>query len=261
MLKIPNLINAVFANVRALLILFLTLLLCFYIAWMANAQLGYGYSWLYELYNIEEHIDQYGPQNRFRNSFALTSPDEHKALFQQIVHSVHDNGNGLEKIVYTAGGHTRSLLHKAEIVHLQDVANLINHLHVIAVVSGFALVLLWISYRKSSTSNQASKKGIIGVLVGVLFGIGLLFVIVGSKNIFYQMHVWIFPEDHQWFFYYQDSLMSTLMKAPDLFAGIAIQIVILGLMIFMTLVAIFLKKSRSIKNKEAKKLNLRKRAN
>jgi hypothetical protein len=46
------------------------------------------------------------------------------------------------------------------------------------------------------------------------------------------MHILVFPDDHQWFFYYQDSLMSTLMKAPDLFAGIAIQIVLVGLVLY-----------------------------
>jgi hypothetical protein len=46
------------------------------------------------------------------------------------------------------------------------------------------------------------------------------------------MHIFVFPDNHQWFFYYQDSLMSTLMKAPDLFAGIAIQIVLVGLILY-----------------------------
>mgnify|MGYP007022672661 CR=1 FL=1 len=36
----------------------------------------------------------------------------------------------------------------------------------------------------------------------------------------------------QWFFYYQESLMSTLMKAPDLFAGIAVQIALLAVIIY-----------------------------
>jgi len=51
------------------------------------------------------------------------------------------------------------------------------------------------------------------------------------------LHVLIFPADHQWFFYYQDSLMSTLMKAPDLFAGIAVQIVLLALALYVFILA------------------------
>jgi hypothetical protein len=46
-------------------------------------------------------------------------------------------------------------------------------------------------------------------------------LIAGPTQVFYQFHLWIFPADHQWFFYWQDSLMSTLMKAPVLFGGIA----------------------------------------
>ena len=42
---------------------------------------------------------------------------------------------------------------------------------------------------------------------------------------FYQFHIWLFPADHEWFFYWQDSLMSTLMKAPVLFGGIAVVLV------------------------------------
>lgn len=245
MFKISNALTTIFVNVRALLILLLSFLLCLYVSWMANAQLGYGYSWLYDLYQIEEHIDQFGPQNRFRKNFELTSPAEHKALFQQIAHSVHNDGRGLKEITYTAGGYTRPLLHRSEIIHLQDVAILINKIHIMAIISGVGFILLWLSYLKFYTKNQASKKGVVAVLVGALITISLIFVVVGSKNIFYQMHVWIFPDNHQWFFYYQDSLMSTLMKAPDLFAGMAIQIVLLAVMLFMLLLVMYLNTSRS----------------
>ena len=43
------------------------------------------------------------------------------------------------------------------------------------------------------------------------------------------MHEWVFPAEHQWFFYYQESLMTVLMKAPDLFGAIAILIAVLGI--------------------------------
>jgi hypothetical protein len=49
------------------------------------------------------------------------------------------------------------------------------------------------------------------------------------------MHVWVFPADHQWFFYYQDSLMSTLMKAPYLFGYIAVALVALAT-VFLALI-------------------------
>ena len=46
-------------------------------------------------------------------------------------------------------------------------------------------------------------------------------IAVGAKQVFYTAHTLIFPAGHQWFFYYEESLMTMLMKAPDLFAAIA----------------------------------------
>jgi hypothetical protein len=69
---------------------------------------------------------------------------------------------------------------------------------------------------------------------------------LGAKKVFYQLHVWIFPEGHQWFFYYQESLMSTLMKAPDLFAGIGIAIFLGAILLFvLMLLALYFLKWRS----------------
>jgi hypothetical protein len=79
---------------------------------------------------------------------------------------------------------------------------------------------------------QASAVGLFSIFALLLILMTAAFMIWGAKAIFYQMHILVFPDDHQWFFYYQDSLMSTLMKAPDLFAGIAIQIVLVGLVLY-----------------------------
>ena len=44
---------------------------------------------------------------------------------------------------------------------------------------------------------------------------------IGPKAVFYQLHVWIFPGRESVVLLLQDSLMSTLMKAPPyLFGGI-----------------------------------------
>jgi hypothetical protein len=45
------------------------------------------------------------------------------------------------------------------------------------------------------------------------------------------LHTVVFPADHQWFFYYKDSLMASLMKAPDIFAAIAAQLLVVALLI------------------------------
>ena len=61
--------------------------------------------------------------------------------------------------------------------------------------------------------------------------------IIGPQKTFYQLHEWAFTEKAQWFFYYQDSLMTTLM--PEIvFADIAVLLgtVTIALWFFITLV-------------------------
>jgi hypothetical protein len=231
-------------NSRVFSLLILALILSLYGGWVVNAKLGYGYAWLYGFYETEQHIARYAPQNKFRQGFETTSVAKHKKVFQQIVDSVHANGEGLAGISYQYSGQTLLLLHEAERIHLQDVANLINTIHRLA----FCCLLVFIAcflgeYRhqcksnsknksKRQTQEQASALGLLSIFALLLILITAAFFIWGAKAIFYQMHILVFPDNHQWFFYYQDSLMSTLMKAPDLFAGIAIQIVLVGLILY-----------------------------
>tara|TARA_B100001063_G_C16727622_1_gene537369 strand:- start:458 stop:1228 length:771 start_codon:yes stop_codon:yes gene_type:complete len=221
-------------NLRAFLLLLLGFILALYAGWMITASFGYGYSYWYGFYDSEQHIALYAPQNKYRQGFEITTESDHKALFQKIVESVHDDGKGLEDIHYVYKGAEIPFLHNAEIVHLQDVANLINQLHVISITLLFMFLVLYVWHLRSlhQTGNLISAKNqfaIVSILSGVIVVIFLMF---GAKEIFYQMHILIFPDDHQWFFYYQDSLMSTLMKAPDLFAGIAIQILLTAFVLF-----------------------------
>jgi uncharacterized membrane protein len=225
-------------NSRVFCLLMLALILSLYGGWMVNAKLGYGYAWLYGFYETEQHIARYAPQNKFRQGFETTSVDEHKKVFQQIVDSVHANGEGLADISYEYSGQTLSLLHEAERIHLQDVANLINALHKLALGCLLVFIACFVGEyrhqckRKGQTQEQASALGLLSIFLLLLILMTATFFIWGAKAIFYQMHILVFPDDHQWFFYYQDSLMSTLMKAPDLFAGIAIQIVLVGLVFY-----------------------------
>jgi hypothetical protein len=233
-------INKILINGRVFSLLLLALMLSLYGGWMVNAKLGYGYSWLYGFYETEQHIARYAPQNRFRQGFETLSEVEHKKAFQQIVDSVHSSGEGLADIRYEYAGQGVPLLHEAERIHLQDVANLINVIHVLVscCLLLFIACLAWeYRYRCNSFNNikapaRASATGLLAIFGLLLTLIMLAFLIWGAKAIFYQMHILVFPDDHQWFFYYQDSLMSTLMKAPDLFAGIAIQIVLVGLVFY-----------------------------
>jgi len=245
MKTVSNLAGQVLANVRVFLIVVLSVVLAVYAAWMVNAQLGYGYSWLYHAYDTDQHIAKYAPQNRFRKGFEKTLIVDHKAYFQSIVDSVHDDGKGLADIQYQFSGEGIPLLHQAEVIHLQDVANLINMLHKLAV----AIFLLWLLLvvwqvflmRKRLDYVHHSALGLASVLAILIILALVAFMVWGAKAIFYQLHIMIFPADHQWFFYYQDSLMSTLMKAPDLFAGIAMQILGLSVVIFIVMGLVFKK--------------------
>jgi len=105
------------------------------------------------------------------------------------------------------------------------------------------LLIFWQVFliRKRVSYVRHSALGLVSVLTMLIMITLVVFMVWGAKAIFYQLHIMIFPTDHQWFFYYQDSLMSTLMKAPDLFAGIAMQILGLSVVIFIVVGLVFKK--------------------
>ncbi len=199
--------------------------------WMLHKPVDYGYGFWYDQMEIDQHIERYGPKNRYIRGFHHLTRDDHLALFGGIVDAVHSQGEGLRELEFTDRyGRTKPLLREPEVVHLQDVANLIDVLSVagaisllVAAVGSFVLVRRRIAIRWKQQ----------GLLLGGLLGvIGLVLVVAGPTAVFYQLHVWIFPDDHQWFFYYQESLMSTMMKAPDLFGGIGATIGVVGILLF-----------------------------
>lgn len=224
--------------------IWLTLILAFYLSWIALSQTHFLYSIWYDHGGIKENIEQYAPQNRFREGFETTDDQTRKKLFAGIVSAIHQQGQGLESLHYVDAHtqKTKTLLHHAEVTHLKDVAHLIDWLKNL----GWGLLLLWgvlTSYLlKNRTVNQIIQRPLFPSRRSVIFniGIGLAAIsagllIIGSQRVFYQLHIWIFPAEHQWFFYYQDSLMSTMMKAPDLFAYIAVSLSGLALMLFSLL--------------------------
>jgi hypothetical protein len=83
-----------------------------------------------------------------------------------------------------------------------------------------------------------------------IFGVMVLFVFIyGPMKVFVLLHESFFPANHQWFFYYQDSLMTTMMKAPDLFFYIAGAWVGLALLIFFLLAYLLARFFSELKNK------------
>lgn len=203
-----------------------------WIAWAVLAKMDFGYALGYSLIDSQAHIAEYAPQNLYKEGFGATTPDDHIALFGQINRAVHAQGEGLRDITYTrADGSRETLLHNDEIVHLQDVANLIDNIYGL----GIAAVVVWIALicyaRKRHLTPPAPLAIVAGFAGGTLLLIGTILAI-GAKDVFYWAHTVVFPEDHPWFFYYEESLMTTLMKAPDLFAFIAVLLSALAVLIW-----------------------------
>lgn len=220
----------------ALLGLFLTSLAA---SWLLQASMHYQYAFWYQALHIDAHIETFAPQNKFILGLDAVPATEHVRLFNAISEAVHNQGKGLADIQFFVQGKAQALLHRAEIVHLQDVAALIDTLQLAAwIIAGLTLVLLGYLVRQRIAPAFASQ---LGYLFSLLIVITTLVLMVGPKAVFYQFHVWVFPDDHPWFFYYQDSLMSTLMKAPDLFGGIAVAIFMGALVIFSALILLLKK--------------------
>ncbi len=199
------------------------LVLALGLAWSVCAQFDYGYRFWYQTLHIEQHIDRYAPQNRYhRPDLERLSPRQHQALFHRIRVAVHNGGEGLEQIDYrNRYGRPLPLLRDAEVRHLRDVANLIDvgrWLMLAAAV--LALTCAWLLRRRVLPGWGAR----LAATALPLAALALWLLVAGPTAVFYQFHIWLFPADHEWFFYWQDSLMSTLMKAPVLFGGIAAMI-------------------------------------
>lgn len=191
------------------------------VSWHLLAQVHFAYPLGYQLLGLDKHIAEFAPENRYKEDFELTPPSEHWRLFGEISDAVQNSGKGLVEISYTLkNGHTTALMHSAEIIHLQDVANLIDVFYSTGIIS----LLLWAGLIAIAYQQKLPLPSIKKILLGFLAGFSLIaaiLFIIGPTTVFYWLHVQVFPDGHQWFFYYQDSLMTTLMKAPDIFAFIA----------------------------------------
>lgn len=201
------------------------LLITLLLSWHLWAQFNFAYPLDYKLLNIEAQIQEFAPHNRFKQEFEYTTPQEHWDLFAQIVTAIQNHGKGLADISYKLpNGTSIPFMHEAEVIHLQDVANLIDTLYITGIIAGILwLLLLFIAY-KNKLSFPPLKKILIscGAAIAV---ITITILSLGATKVFYWLHTKIFPEGHQWFFYYEDSLMTTLMKAPDIFGLIAVLLV------------------------------------
>lgn len=193
----------------------------------------YGYGLWYQVLDIGEHLQVYASQNTLKPQFHQLAPQEHKALFSHIASAVHGNGEGLEALSYrTASGMEMQLLHKAEIQHLQDVAHLFTQVKSAALVVLLSWPLLALLVLKEGRTSWWQRS----LSLSLVFLPLLIWLLVeGPTQVFYQLHEWVFPADNAWFFYWEESHMSAMMKAPYLFGVVAIEIT-LGALLLVPLV-------------------------
>ena len=190
--------------------------------WQLLVSADFLYPLWYDVIGIDRTIAEYGPKNRYRDHFELTTREERTRLFAAIVAAIHDGGQGLETLTYhdARGNPVAPLLRPPEITHLRDVARLVDSLYRLglgaAMVWLIALVWLWrLRLPPPPLGRYFAGLGLVAVVST------LAVIAIGTKKVFYTAHTLIFPAGHQWFFYYEESLMTMLMKAPDLFAAIA----------------------------------------
>lgn len=197
-------------------------LAAFWLAWWLLTPLDFGYRLGYQLLDINAHISEFGPENLYRHGYEKTTQAQRFEHFHAILNAVNHGGNGLADIRYQVEGQASTpLLRDAEVIHLQDVAALISLFHAAGIVS----VGVWLATaglaKRLHWGIPPGRQLLIGGCA-LLLACGGATLLMGPTNVFYWLHTHIFPEDHQWFFYYQESLMTTLMKAPDLFGFIAV---------------------------------------
>jgi hypothetical protein len=222
-------------RVVALGLVFVSLLL----SWHALGKLEFLYPIWYSALAIEDHVTHYGARNRTgRQDFVLTGPEEHHRLFGAVVEGIHGRGIPLDQLVYRdSDGHVLgSFLRAEEVGHLHDVAALVEKL----LIAGWSITALTVML----VLLQGRRGVCLPSLGRALLGYGLFLALVagvvgliGPQEVFDGLHEWIFASGHPWFFYYEDSLMTTVMKAPDIFAAILVMWLALHLVLFGLLVA------------------------
>ncbi len=206
------------------------------LAWGVMAKSDFFYGVWHDYGGIKQGIEEFGPKNRYKQGFHDTTRAQRVEAFHLINVAVHRQGDGLADIRYQSpsSGGEQALLRPPEVVHLQDVANLISVLTIPAIL----LVLLWpggvFLYLRKGSGLPAFSLQFIGLMI-VVVCLGVVLIIVGPEKVFNTLHIWIFPSEHQWFFYYQESLMSTMMYAPRLFAWIAGAWGVLAVLMFFVL--------------------------
>ena len=205
--------------------------ICLVSSWHLLSRVNFFFDTIYDVHQIESHIAEFAPQNRQnRSDFELTSKDERVRIMKRILIAVNSKGAGLENIKYfnLDGAPINNFLTLAEVEHLKDVSILLQLMNRVAIVLLIFLILILLlakKYRKTIPQLFVLIRSM-GCFVFIISG---LIFFLGPLVVFNKLHEWIFYGKSQWSFYYQDSLMTTLLKAPETFATMAILMTILAL--------------------------------
>ncbi|OYY74766.1 MAG: hypothetical protein B7Y40_03985 [Gammaproteobacteria bacterium 28-57-27] len=212
-----------------------------WLAWLALAALDFLYPLAYGWLDIGATLQTYVPQNRFgRQDYPVADVGQQMQHFAAISHAIHLQGAGLAQLSYhdAQGKVLGLLLTRDEVLHLQDVARLVTGGMAVGAV-GTLLWLAWLAILPRLMPGQGWRLPSLSVLLlgsaAVLVVVGAVLAAFGFESVFYALHRLIFPADHAWFFYYQDSLMSSLMQAPHLFAVIGVAWLVLSLALLLLL--------------------------
>ena len=237
----PGAVKALAKTLRNFGLTLALLVSCLYVSWQVLSQANFLYDQIYEHNNLEAHVNEFAPLNRNdKESFALTSKTERVRVFNDIAREINSGGGGLGSIVYTpedAGAATPFLV-EAERDHLQDVANLVSSLKPIGAVIASLLIAFYgfCWYYKVSRYQYFWRPSGIFISLFQISAVAVLCVAItfalGPQQTFYLLHEWAFSDKAQWYFYFEDSLMTTLM--PEIvFANIAALIGILTVLTWL----------------------------
>ena len=194
-----------------------------FFAWQTLSATHFFYPQIYDALDFEPFIEELAPQNYYKTGFENTDREQRIALFGQIVDAINNKGQNLSEITYhdSDGNAIDKLLREPEVIHLQDVANLLEKLRTSEYWAIVILLIIVALFKMIKIPFQHIGRTLF-ITLGIVAIIAVSITIYGARAVFYQLHTIVFPENHQWFFYYQESLMTTLMKAPDIFAVIAV---------------------------------------
>ncbi|MEW5837304.1 MAG: DUF1461 domain-containing protein [Pseudomonadota bacterium] len=208
-----------------------------WLAWLMLAALDFLYPLAYRALDIGATLQTYVPQNRFgKQDYPFADIAQHFAHFSAIAQAIHAHGAGLAQLTYQDGqGRALGLLLTPdEVLHLQDVARLVDA----GMLFGALMSLGWLACLAIMLHSGWALPRLRNIMLAtavILLVLAALLAVLGFKPVFYALHVWIFPANHPWFFYYQDSLMSTLMQAPNLFALIGVAWLLSAVLILLLL--------------------------